>query len=208
MSTKKRVPRARAKRRTGTAAVAQQALTLAKKANKQELKYHEVSQGASLIGPSGLIFMNAITSLSAGTGSNQRIGNAVNPKSVKLRLSALYNPLAASAGQLYRIIIFQNLLSGSPAAVTDYLLTANFYAMKSIDNRFNTRTLYDKVFSVTNDSPQRSHLISVKIPKPIYYPGATTTPEKNGVFIIAISNEVTLLNAPTLEGTGRFFFTE
>lgn len=196
---------------TSASAKASKALALAKKAQastRQELKYHEVSSGATLMGPAGVVFLGQVTSLSGGTGSNQRIGNAVKPKSIVLRLNTLYNPLAETGGQLYRIIVFQNLLTGSPAAVTEYLNTARYDSFKSIDNRFNTKTLYDQTFSVTQDNPQRNHLIKLKVPKPIYYPGATTTPEKNGVYIICISNEVTLLNSPFIQGRARFFFTE
>lgn len=189
-------------------AKADQALVIAKKANKKELKYHDVSTGATLMIPTGAGFLTAITSLAQGSGSNQRIGNAIEAKSIHLRLSSLYNPLATASSQLYRIIVFQNLLTGTAANILEYLQSASFYSMKSIDNRFNTKTMFDKTYSVSNDNAQRNHNIRLKIPKNIYYPNATSTPEKNAVCIFVISNETTAVNAPFLEGQGRFFFTE
>lgn len=174
-----------------------------------ELHYHDVTSGAVLMGPAGATFMSTITTIAQGTGTNQRVGNVVRPKGIHLRLSSLYNPLATTGNQLYRIIAFQYLLSGGIGGVTEYLQTASFYSQKSIDNRFNSKTLYDKTFEVSNDHPQRNHFIKLKVPKPIYYPNAPgTTPEKNGVAIIVISNEPTLLNSPSIEGTGRYYFTE
>lgn len=205
---RKSTPKRRRYAKSTADAKATKALVIAKKANKKELKYHDVSSGATLMVPTGAGFLTAITSLAQGTGTNQRIGNAVEPKSISLRLSALYNPLATTSGQLYRIIIFQYLLNGTAPNIQEYLQSANFYSMKSIDNRFNTKTLLDKVYSVTSEMPQRAHNIRLKIPKNIYYPNATVTPEKNAVCIFVISNEPTAVNSPFIEGQGRFFFTE
>lgn len=194
--------------RKSTKVIATQALAVARQANKKELKYHQVQAGATLMQSAGVVFLSQITSLDAGTGINQRIGNAVEPTSLIFRLSTLYNPLAASGNQLYRIIVYQSLLTGTAPSVLDYLNTANFYSFKSIDNRFNSVTLMDKTYRVSNDNPQNNHNFKIKIPKNIYYPSASSTPEKNACTVIVISNEPVGLASPFIEGQARFYYKD
>lgn len=194
--------------RKSTKVIASQALAVARQANKRELKYHRVSQGLTLMSPSGAFLMSQITSLNGGSGVNQRIGNAVEPTSLSFKLTTLYNPLAANGNQCYRVIVYQSLLSGTAPSVLDYLQTADFYSFKSIDNRFNSITLMDKTFRVSQDNPQNNHNFKLKIPKNIYYPTATSTPEKNACSIIVISNEPILLASPWIRGQARFYYKD
>lgn len=187
-------------------AVANKALAVARAASKHELKYHNDSQTAHLMGPAGSFFITGNSTIIPGGAFNQRVGNSIEPTTLSLRLSTLYNPLASAASQMYRIIVYQSKVSGLAGAVVDYLQSANFYSMKSVNNRFNNLTLYDKVHMVSADNPQKSHILSIKIPKPIHYPVASGAPEMGAICILVISNEVLLANSPSIEGESRLFF--
>lgn len=202
---------ARGKRTYKKKSTAQKALTLAKKANRTELKYLDTDESPLVPNtpPTGQYLWTTCTSMLQGTANNRRVGNLIHGTSLQIKASALYNPLASSAGQLYRLIVFQNLNSGVLSATSDYLQSPNFYSHKSIDNRFNTVTLFDKVFEVTAERPQRMHNITIKLKKPmISYGNSVSAPEKNNIQILAISNEPVGLQAPEISGQVRFFFTD
>lgn len=207
---RKRKPMRKAKRRQGgytTSEVASRALAIAKKANKTELKYLDTSETATLMIPAGVFFNTDVAGVNAGNGINQRIGKAIKPTHLHMRLTSLYNPLATTGSQCYRIIVYQNLLSGLGSGPTAYLESANFLSMKSVNKRYLSRTIYDKSFTVSNDNPQRIHDLRLKIPLSIYY-GSSNIPEKNAIKILVISNEVTSANSPWLEGHMRLFYTD
>ena len=191
---------------------AQKALALAKKANKTELKYLDTDENPLLVPnvhPAGNYLWSTCNELLQGTANNRRVGNVVTGTSIQIKARGAYNPLALSGGQLYRIIVYQNLNSGINSATTDYLQSTSFYSHKSIDNRFNSVTLYDKVFQVTLDRPQQMHNISLKLKKPmISYGNSSAAPEKNNVQVLVITNEPTQLNSPFIQGQLRFYFTD
>lgn len=192
-------------------AVATKALKIAKRAeSRNEKKYFDQSTALTLMGPAGsLTFLQGISDISLGPAINQRIGNVVHPTSLHLRLTSTYNPLATSSTQAYRIIVFRNKGKGRIANVNDYLQANNYYSFKSIENRYDTTTLYDKSFTVTNDNAQRIHNLVIPLKgMPIYLPNATGVPEKNGIYFLIISNEPVLLESPFLEGHGRLYYKE
>lgn len=189
--------------------VANKAMSVARQANKHELKYLDTDQSSltGFVGPAGTYLWTTCTELIQGTASNRRVGNVINATSLNLRGVIEYNPLSVTSNQLVRLIVFQNLNSGVPSAVTDYLQALSFNSHKSIDNRFNTATIFDKVYEVSADHVLRNLNLDLKLKKKmIPYGNSPAAPERHNISVLAISTEPITLQGPIVYGQIRLFF--
>lgn len=188
-------------------AKANQALKLAKQANKTELKYRDTSvTSAQSITDTGVYFSTTNHNLSLGTGISDRIGNTVMAKSVHFRTT--FTKHASATASQVRIIIYKNLNEGVSSTPTDYLETADIMSQKSINHRFDTKTLYDKTFILDTDNPKKIWNYKLKLNWPIHYSITGNTPDKGSFGILYISDEPTNYPTASAGSTSRFFFTD
>lgn len=195
---------ARGKKRSRSTSTAKKALALAKKANRKELKYLDGAIGISSdqILNTGVTWFN-FPLIATGATVNTRIGNVIHPTSLKLKYTMEKNA-SATASQVRLILLQQkNDYTGS---ITDYLQTADINSQKSVDHRYDSKTLLDKSFILDAERPKRFVNMSIKVPLSMYYDASSSTPDKNRLVLYLISDEAT--NYPTIVGNQRLYFTE
>lgn len=203
-------------RRTSTRKTADtkatQALRLARQANKTELKYADYAlsagtPGSYTITDLGSVATNPSQGLNAGPDYNQRIGNSVMAKSMHFRTSITKH--SSASAQQVRIIIFRSLNEQRSNLVTQYLQDNNINSQKSVDHRFDTKTLYDRTFVLDEQNPKKIWNYKLKMNWPVHYDPTTGAVDRGAIGIIFISDENSA-NLPTLSpnGTARYFFTD
>lgn len=157
-------------------------------------------------------FMN-LAAIARGTGDRERIGNTITPTSLRIKLllrgeDALYAPIAGNWTQLFRILVVVWKGQGSPT-LGDILENTNAGSLlttqKSIDDKYNSKILYDKVHRL--DSQMQSKYVKITIKKglrryPITYnDGSGSTAFKTnglGMFILSPAQQSV---------TGNFYYT-
>jgi len=195
---------ARGKKKSRSTSTAKKALALAKKANRKELKYLDGVIGitSDQILNTGVTWFN-FPLIATGSTVNNRIGNVIHPTSLKLKYT-MEKHASATATQVRLILLQQkNDYTGS---ITDYLQTADINSQKSVDHRYDSKTLLDKSFILDAERPKRFINMSIKVPLSMYYDASSSTPDKNRLVLYLISDEGT--NYPTIVGNQRLYFTE
>lgn len=125
--------------------------------------------------------------------SSERVGNSVTSKSIHMKNTLELNPLVAST--FVRLIIVQYLQDGTPD-ILDYLQNVAITGPRSIDNRYDFHTLYDKTHQLSTNNPIKSFDIMLKPKKPVnYVPNTLNTIENNGIYSFFLSSEA--VNTPT-----------
>lgn len=203
----------RSRKRNYRNSTAQRALALAKKANRTELKYADYSLTAGGAGDYtiidlGSIAFNPTMGLIPNAEHNGRIGNTVQAKSMHFRTTVAWNPNGSTAQQV-RIIVFKWLNEGSPTNVSDYLANDNIQSPKSVDHRFDSKTLYDRTFILSAENPKKIWNYKQKMNWPVHYENTTDRPDRGKLSVLFITDE-TSANVPVLStnGTARFFYTD
>lgn len=199
------MPSQRRKSKRSKQSLASKAYKLAKKANRTELKYRDSSWiGTPISIPATGAFVSNFPYISTGALIDQRVGNTVHGTSLNAKLTIVKH--ASATASALRMIVFKYVSEGFPAAVTDYLQSANINSAKSTDHRFDSKTLYDKTFVLDNDNPKRHLDLRKKLGFDIHYDASSSAPDKNALVILLISDEAT--NQPTVEGLWRMYFTD
>lgn len=183
--------------------VAYRALKLAKKVNKRE-ELKMVETAGTIVGPDSSGAIQNLSVVSQGNNNQNRQGDVISPTSLKLRLTASIHA-SATATQL-RVILFKSKTTAI-TTVTQIINTAAINAFKAEDYRYISKILYDKVFQL--DSVNRPEMFLhkyIKLGGIMGYPGSTTTPNRNGVSILLISDEAA--NVPLVAYTSRLHFKD
>ena len=172
-------------RKTSTAAKANKALYLAKKAqNQKELKWIDTTVSNLTVGVTPVL--ENLSSISQGLTNNQRDGNVIYPTSIKFRATMVMDPGIGSTN--VRLIIFR-WISEVPAGVSDILQTSTVESFKSDSNRYNSQILYDKVITLSDGTTsQRFIPIKRRLKGLIAYPETGTVSGRNGIWLLMLSN--------------------
>lgn len=193
----------RTRRGRSTAAVAHKALRLARAANKIELKYHDTT-GISVTPDTSTGSVTHLSSVAQGDGSQERIGLAISPTSVELRLN--FSKHASATATTIRLVIYQYVL-GASTAITDYFSSPAVTNFKANLRQYDTRTLKDMTINLNTDRPEVTRFIRVRMRGIIGYDGsAGADSQKNGLYLIMLSDEAT--NTPTVTGQARLFYKD
>lgn len=200
------MPRRNRSKKSGQS-VARKALALAKKANKTELKYIDASASlqtdAQNIKSTG-DFQYNFPLISTGATVSTRVGNVIEAKSLNAKIT--FSKHASATASVVRVIMFIWKSDGAPSAVTDYLASASVNGQKAVDHRFDSKTLMDKTYVLDSDNPKKQLNLRKKLNFPIFYDTSGSTPDKNKLVILMISDETT--NWPTFSGNLRLYFTD
>ncbi len=182
--------------------LARKAYSIAKKNQMaKELKYLTTTFNGT-VGTSGNLI--DISDVSLGDTNNDRDGNVINPTSVKLRICMEIN--SSSPETLVRVIIFQ-WLRENPTGIADYLEAISIDSFKSDVKRFESKTLYDRVYKLSDSGNKNIYdIISRKLHGMITYPDASTNANKNQTFVALLSDDNT--NQPTINFSARLYFKD
>lgn len=201
MPYKRRYNRNRRYRKNKSLAV--KAYQLAKKAYKMpELKHTAITVADTTPDSTGSIEELSVNS--AGTSNNGRIGDTILPTSVHMRGRLIKNASATSTQ--VRIMVFR-WISEAPSALSDVLVSATVQSFKSENTRFQSEILYDRV--ITLDSASKDSVFinkRIKLKKPISYAQGSSAANRNGIWILLLSNEAA--NTPTLGMETRLFYRD
>lgn len=202
---KKGMRRRRYRRRPkGAYALAKAAYAKASKAqSKKEVKFVETTAiNDSTPDTTGAI--QSLCVLSQGDGNNNREGNVIYPTSLAFR--GTISMASAATDTFVRIIIFR-WKSATPTDITELLQTTTVDSFKADSERYLSNILYDRTF-VLNDAKSTSLFFQkrMKLKGMIAYDEATSTPNRNGLFIATLSNEAT--NVPTCDMVARLYFKD
>ena len=191
-------------RRKSTARKADQALQLAKKAfRSEELKEANYSLTAYAINSTGILL--PIVQITRGTTNNEYIGNRILPTSVQWRFK-LNQSVAAVSTQVRVMIVQWTSLIPATTAVTNVLATASLVSFKSDDFRYNSRVLYDKVYSLNTDRPETFTKGKLKLKDYMSFNETLNNPTRNGLYLLLLSDEA--VNTPSLDFTSKVFYRD
>lgn len=110
-----------------------------------ELKYIDVSLGATSFPLAGTGVLTLLNGCIQGSDATNRIGRKVNLKSIQTRISNTVATTGISNGPNFRVIIFYDKQANATApAVTDVLLTDAFASNMNLNNRDRFVILMDK----------------------------------------------------------------
>lgn len=189
---------------TGSAATAKKALSLAKKAIRlPELKWSAVV-GAAPTSVAGAGSNIHVINQTVGNTNNERIGDQICPTSINFRMTVKLG--AAATDTLVRMIVYR-WFSGAPAGVTSVLQTASYQSFTAEDTHKNFQILKDQMITLNSANvPER--FLSFKIPykHKIQFPGGATQANKNGIWVIFISDEA--VQTPTISYDARLYFRD
>lgn len=146
---------------------------------------------------------------------NNRIGDSIKLHELSIRGDL---SLGSAAYSQLRIIIFKgkhednrtytianDILENNGTAVTAYNY---FLSGKKIDERFNTKFLHDKVYTLTNNKPIIPFHLKIKLGWHLNFVRGTTNVMDGGLYMIFISNQPTAANAPVVNFTAFTSFTD
>lgn len=178
------------KRGTNWGSVAKTALKTAKwvaSIVNTEYKYNIVSSSLTSVGWTGTLW--TLCDPSQGVGATQRTGDSIKIKNIDLRGVIDFN-IGMNTPETIRIIIFNDKLNKVTAA-SDFLQYTGVYLAtesdKNEDNKYNTKTIYDKRFAISANKPQANFKIDLKIDLHQHYTVGTTTITNNAIKMLVIS---------------------
>lgn len=158
--------------------------------NQQELKCFQlldVAYGSNNATP----LVSDLTRVTQGTDVQSRIGNVVNPTSLKLRIDVIGEGTEL-AGNKLRVVVF--IWKGSDTPVAERIIQGStgqdkINGFKSLQDRFESKFLWDRTYSLNPLYPSKYIKVNCKIPKryPISYRinSSVQTPyQANGIYVM------------------------
>lgn len=130
-----------------------------------------------------------------GVGIDQRVGNSINPTSIKCRMDITASGTAIAANKL-RVIAFIWKGSNNPsfADIVDGSTGADMInSFKPNDARFSSKFLFDRTYSLNPLYPSKYVKFSCKIPKryAISYSNNPSVPfQANGVYVFYVYEQI------------------
>lgn len=179
---------------------------------KRAITANQELRALDIRGSFPIVDTGSISSLSdivMGANPNERQGNVLNIRSFLWR--AWVRPALGGVPVIYRVIFFRYKNKTSPLP-SDILESdaGTLYVTSPIklDNERNIHVFSDRTHILKDADPLNYHLISRKMNFKIRYDeGSGVTPARNKMYILFISNVVSL-TAPVLEYWTRIRFTD
>lgn len=120
-----------------------------------ELKFLDNTWDSDPVPSAGVIALNTVNNVAAGTGESQRVGRKITIKSIHLRWVNVIKASASNADTddgLRLILYLDKQANGAAATVTDILETADYLSFNNLSNRNRFRVLMDRVVDVSSMS--------------------------------------------------------
>lgn len=187
---------------------AKQALALAKKVARMvnvEYKY-DLTNYASTVPWTGLT--QNLCNPAQGDGMTNRDGDSLKLARVSGRLNCQIH--ASATATTVRLILFRGKnTNGTDPAPGDILVTGSglmFQNPKREDNKFSTKILYDKMYTLTQDRKLINFNWNFKLYGHVKFEPGSAVVQDGGLYLLIISNEQT--NVPTLNYSLKTTFTD
>jgi len=193
-----------AKKHQGTA---EKALALGMKLKRMinvEYKFYDIS-AAPTVSNTGTVYN--LFSPTQGDGVTQRDGDSVKVLSLSGRIHMLMN--AAASASLMRVIIFRGKQENAVSyTTTDILQNASILNPKNDSEKFRSKILYDKIFTLTTGDRTRNQPGNwyFRLNGHVNFVNGATTVENGGIYMLLISNEA--VNTPTFSYYLRTRYTD
>lgn len=160
-----------------------------------EKKHHDVTWTPT-VNTTGTT--RSLTSIAQGDGISTRDGNSILVKSLYFRMSSQLN--SGATASFVRFIVFQDKqqVADTTPGVTDVLETADYLSHLNRANLGRFKILRDVTYGLDGNTVVRVFKRYIYLNTHIRYNGtASTDIQKNGLHVLAISNEAT--NVPTVD---------
>lgn len=171
--------------------VAKKAFRIATKVAKfvnAEYKYYEFAQTAQTLDYNGAMW--TLFNPAQGTSVNQRDGDSVKMVNLTIEGSIVRNGI----DDIVRLIIYKDreMTTSVPSDLMENVADPQVvFSNKNQDNKFNTKILVDRKFTITSNSPLHRFNIVRKIPYHVHWTAGTTTIKNNGIRIMLFSQQST-----------------
>lgn len=147
-----------------------------------------------------------------GDSRDQRNGNSIKPLTMSLKGTCWVpkTTTAPSGGDQLRVILFKHLQNnGQTVNVTDYLASNNVRDFKNYDNRFQYKTLYDKIFNLNIlNSNMRSINFTKKLFGHMTYETGSNDIETGAYYLLLISTTSGVGSMPEFRAHWRMTYTD
>lgn len=192
---------------TSAYSIAKRALAIVKK-NAPEVKQYSGSINYQPTTSAAMIGYE-IPIIPQGVSNNQRIGDTVYLRNLVVRGIILRGAVAISQ---IRVIIFKGKAEDQKTYTigTDLLEDVPYvYSIKKQDEKYNTKFLYDKVF--TFDSVKTNIInfhFNLKLGWHLHFTEQLNTFRDAGLYIAMVSNQAVAGDAPQLQWNYDVFYTD
>lgn len=200
---------------------------LALKQSKEETKYNDVITGVLTADYTGAVV--SLNAIAQGLTNTTRVGNIIEVQFLKFRMIMRTNLTTQAAGQMVRVVIFQDLknTSGTNPTSAEYFSSvgAGDTAILTMTNRIGVeanrfKTYFDRVFCfndvASNATPSvigggamfyEQYIDLHRTPKKVSFNGAASTDEYVGSFFMLYCSDVNV-NDPTINFSSRIGFKD
>lgn len=176
---------------------------------RPEIKFFDLPTiGPTAISSTGTVNAQPINNLAQGTTGSTRIGLSISLKSlayhIDYRLGA--TPVPCS---IRTIFVWDKQPNGAAPAITDVLAGTppTFVSFLNISNKDRFTVLRNDVISLSPQGDQTAYLEKyVKINMQSQYSDGSSIPQTGAVWLVAISDQATAANQPTITVVARVRF--
>lgn len=191
-----------------TAEVARKGYHLAKKIARLvnvEIKNHDIDQTGTFTVPNTGI-VHDLTVIAQGDSKGTRDGSSIKPLRVSGRLS-INSSGSATFTKLRMILVRGKQENGVIPTISTYFETVDPLSPKNHNNRFQSKTLFDKTFIFNSVDKKTGYMdINETLFGHVHYTDATTAIEDGGLYLIMLSDQAT--NVPSLGYYIRVSYTD
>lgn len=175
-----------------------------------EVKYHDTTGTTVAIPATGTII--GLSDMAQGDGIQNRDGDSVKLLNNVFRATLIEDTVSAYGTQI-RLILFRGKQeNGSGFSATDILESATVISPKNYSERFRTKILMDKTYSLnasessTTYQPTKQVNWVNKLIGHVEYATASTSIESGGLYLLMLSNQT--VNTPSINYHNRLTFTD
>lgn len=169
-----------------------------------EMKHHDVdlTVGYTATATGSITDMNNIAQ---GQSKIQRIGDSIKPQSLTIRGVIEHNGLNTESQ--VRLILFKvKHPNGVLPTVAQLLEVSKVHSPKNYENRFHSKTIWDRTFSVDSSNRLKQFQKTFKLYGHINYTAGALTEESGAYILLTISDEST--NFPVARWYSRMTYTD
>ncbi len=174
-----------------------------------EVKHHDVIVTAFRIPLTGNV--NNLAVISQGDTSNNRDGLSLKPLNLTFRATLLHR--TPQDDSRVRLIIFRGKQENGIAYTSqDLLETDNVLSPKNYSDRFRSKILCDKTFTMNQmfDASNRSYHFEkvIKMHGHVNYSEGSNAIEDGGIYIMVLSDQTLTADQPEISYYARLTFTD
>lgn len=188
--------------------IAQRAIADANR-KSEEKKRHVAEFSLRDIDNAGQI--QQLTTINQGDGYNERVGDQLTVNNVLIRYKIQLNRFGNTDHSSIRIIVFKWLAEDAPV-YSDILTSAGFASTGALQpivhtNRMHFRILYDNLICLSPSSETMAvEKVYLKNCGQVHYYAASSSNKKGNIYLLAVSDDNTLANEPTMSATWSVSF--